>query len=77
MGAHYVAESVIDTRFTGRVAGRTTVGDARRGRARDHRPRLDHRATTSSCSTRPTRSADGFKLPDTWGSGSFEGTLNP
>ena len=56
MGDAYVAESVIDTRFSGRVVGRAKVGDARRGRAGDHRPRLDHRASTSSSSTRPTRS---------------------
>ena len=35
------------------------------------------RASTSSSSTPPTRCADGFKLPDTWGPGPREGTLNP
>ena len=77
LGDAYVAESVIDTRFSGRVVGRTKVGEHRRGRARDHRPRLDHGLPPARASTRPTRSRDGFKLPDTWGSGSIEGTLNP
>ena len=42
MGETYVAESVLDTRFTGRVVGRTKVGPVRRGRAGDHRPGVDH-----------------------------------
>ena len=76
MGSQYVAESVIDTRFTGRVAGVATVGSydavvpAITGRAwitGYHQLVLDP--------TDPL--GDGFKLPDTWGSGSFEGTLNP
>jgi hypothetical protein len=43
LGETYVAESVLDTRFSGRVAGRTTVGElpaiipAISGRALDHR----------------------------------------
>jgi len=74
MGATYVAESVLDTRFTGRIAGRTTVGDvdavvpAITGRAwitGFHQLVLD-----------PTDPLDGFKLPDTWGPGPREGTLN-
>ncbi len=43
MGDAYVAESVIDTKFTGRVVGRTQRRDAGRGRPVDHRPRVDHR----------------------------------
>ena len=35
------------------------------------------RASTNSSSTRPTRLSAGFKLPDTWGPGAREGTLNP
>ncbi len=76
MGARYVAESVIDTTFSGRIAGRARVGEldavvpAITGRAwitGFHQLVVDP--------TDPL--ADGFKLPDTWGSGSFEGTLNP
>ena len=74
MGATYVAESVLDTRFTGRIAGRTSVGDveavvpAITGRAwitGFHQVVLD-----------PTDPLAGFKLPDTWGPGPREGTLN-
>jgi proline racemase len=76
MGETYVAESVLDTRFTGRIAGRTQVGEldavvpAITGRAwitGFHQLVVDP--------TDPL--ADGFKLPDTWGSGAREGTLNP
>ena len=75
MGDAYVAESVIDTTFTGRIAGRTTVGDldavvpAITGRAwitGFHQLVVDP--------TDPL--ADGFKLPDTWGSGPRDVTLN-
>jgi proline racemase len=74
MGATYVAESVLDTRFTGRIAGRTSVGDveavvpAITGRAwitGFHQLVLD-----------PTDPLAGFKLPDTWGPGPRDGTLN-
>ena len=77
LGDRYVAESVIDTRFTGRVLRRARVGEldavvpAITGRAwitGFHQLVLDP--------TDPL--ADGFKLPDTWGSGSTgDGTLNP
>jgi proline racemase len=76
MGDTYVAESVIDTRFTGRIAGRTRIGEldavipAITGRAwitGFHQLVVDP--------TDPL--AEGFKLPDTWGSGSREVTLNP
>jgi proline racemase len=71
----YVAESVIDTRFTGRIVSRTTVGaldaivPAISGRAwitGFHQLVLDPSDPL----------ADGFKLPDTWGSGPREGVLN-
>jgi proline racemase len=75
LGERYVAESVLDTTFTGRIAGRTRVGDvdaivpAITGRAwitGFHQLVLDP--------TDPLR--DGFKLPDTWGSGPRDVTLN-
>jgi proline racemase len=76
LGETYVAESVIDTRFTGRIVGRTQVGEldavipAITGRAwitGFHQLVVDP--------TDPL--AAGFKLPDTWGPGAREGTLNP
>ena len=76
LGERYVAESVIDTRFSGRVVGRAQVGEhdavvpAITGRAwitGFHQLVVDP--------TDPL--ADGFKLPDTWGPGSREGVLNP
>jgi proline racemase len=76
MGETYVAESVIDTRFTGRVAGRAQVGSldavvpAIAGRAwitGFHQLVVDPDDPL----------ADGFKLPDTWGAGGIDGTLNP
>ena len=76
MGAEYVAESVIDTRFVGRVARRAQVGtfDA-------VVPAITGRAWVTGFHQLVVDPADplaeGFKLPDTWGSGSFEGTLNP
>ena len=66
---------MIDTRFTGRIAGRTRVGDvdaivpAITGRAwitGFHQLVLDP--------SDPLR--DGFKLPDTWGPGPRDVTLN-
>jgi proline racemase len=75
MGDEYVAESVLDTRFTGRVVRRTAVGgfDA-------VVPSITGRAWITGYHqividpTDPLR--DGFKLPDTWGPGSLDGTLN-
>jgi len=76
MGAAYVAESVLDTRFTGRIAGRTRVGELDAVV-----PAITGRAWITSFHqlvVDPTDPlADGFKLPDTWGSGTREGTLNP
>ena len=72
LGDRYVAESVIDTTFTGRIAGRTQVGaidaivPAITGRAwitGFHQLVLDP--------SDPLR--DGFKLPDTWGPGKPKG----
>ena len=41
----------------GRVVGRTQVGGHRRGRPRDHRPRVDHGLPPARRRPRPTRSA--------------------
>jgi len=74
-GESYVAESVIDTSFTGRIARRTKVG------ALDAVvPAISGRAWITGFHqlvVDPSDPlADGFKLPDTWGSGPREGTLN-
>jgi proline racemase len=76
LGSAYVAESVIDTRFSGRLVSRTRVGE--------------HDAIVPAISGRAWITgfhqlvvdpsdplADGFKLPDTWGAGRREGMLNP
>jgi proline racemase len=76
LGDTYVAESVIDTTFSGRIVRRTEVGPldavvpAITGRAwitGFHQLVIDPTDPLSA----------GFKLPDTWGPGAFEGTLNP
>jgi len=75
MGDEYIAESVLDTRFTGRIARRTKLGtlDA-------VVPTITGRAWVTGYHqividpTDPLR--DGFKLPDTWGPGSLDATLN-
>jgi proline racemase len=76
MGETYVAESVIDTRFTGRIAGRTQIGD--------HDaiiPAITGRAWITGFHQLVVDPTDplaaGFKLPDTWGPGAREGVLNP
>ena len=75
MGDEYIAESVLDTKFTGRVVSRTRVGDldavvpSITGRAwitGYHQVIVDP--------TDPLR--DGFKLPDTWGPGALDGIPN-
>ena len=71
MGERYVAESVIDTRFEGRIVRRegSAVVPAISGRAwvtGFHQIVVDP--------TDPL--AEGFKLSDTWGTGSVEGLLN-
>src|SRR3954451_18145343 len=76
MGETYVAESVIDTRFTGRITGRTQVGtlDA-------VIPAITGRAWITGFHQLVVDPTDplaaGFKLPDTWGPGARDGTLNP
>ena len=75
MGDTYVAESVIDTRFVGRVAGRSQVGpyDA-------VVPAITGRAWITAFVQVIVDSTDplsgGFKLGDTWGSGSVDAVLN-
>ena len=59
IGEPFVNESVIGTRFTGRVVEETTVAGAR-DHPGDHRPRLDHRAWASTCWTPRIRSRPGF-----------------
>jgi proline racemase len=76
MGETYVAESVIDTTFSGRVVGRTKVG------ALDAViPAITGRAWITGFHQLVVDPTDplaaGFKLPDTWGPGSADGTLNP
>jgi proline racemase len=76
MGETYVAESVIDTTFSGRIVGRTKVGpvDA-------VVPAITGRAWITGFHQLVVDPTDplsaGFKLPDTWGPGAAEGTLNP
>jgi proline racemase len=76
MGETYTAESVLDTRFTGRVVRRTQVGEhaavvpAITGRAWIT-------ATTQLVVDPSDPLKDGFKLSDTWGPGAQDGTLNP
>src|SRR3954470_20836150 len=75
MGERYVAESVIDTTFTGRVVGRSRVGslDA-------VVPEITGRAWITGFHqivVDPTDPlAGGFKLSDTWGAGSMQAVLN-
>jgi proline racemase len=71
----YVAESVLDTRFTGRIARRTAVGELPAVV-----PAISGRAWITGFSQLVVDPSDplgaGFTLPDTWGSGRREGTLN-
>ena len=76
MGETYVAESVIDTTFSGRIVSRTKVG------ALDAVvPAITGRAWITGFHQLVVDPTDplaaGFKLPDTWGTGSRDGTLNP
>jgi proline racemase len=76
MGDTYVAESVIDTTFSGRVVRRTKVG------ALDAVvPAITGRAWITGFHQLVVDPTDplaaGFKLPDTWGTGARDGTLNP
>ncbi len=76
MGPTYVAESVIDTKFSGRVVRHTSVGglDA-------VVPAITGRAWITGFHQLVVDPTDplaaGFKLPDTWGTGSRDGTINP
>jgi proline racemase len=76
MGETYVAESVIDTTFSGRVVGRTTVGSVDAVV-----PAITGRAWITGFHQLVVDPTDplaaGFKLPDTWGTGSRDTTLNP
>src|ERR1700742_1832295 len=71
----YVAESVLDTRFTGRIARRTVVG----GKPAVV-PAISGRAWITGFHQLVVDPSDplsgGFTLPDTWGSGQRAGTLN-
>src|SRR3954447_5463202 len=75
LGETYVAESVLDTRFSGRVAGRTTVGELE-----PIAPAISGRAWITGFHQLVVDPSDplagGFTLPDTWGSGQRAGTLN-
>jgi proline racemase len=75
LGERYVAESVLGTRFTGRLVSRTVVGE----RAAIV-PAISGRAWITGFHqlvVDPTDPlAGGFKLPDTWGPGRAEGLLN-
>ena len=68
----YVAESVIDTRFVGRVAGRTRVGDIDAVV-----PAITGRAWITGFHQLVVDPSDplgaGFKLGDTWGAGAVDG----
>jgi proline racemase len=67
----YVAESVLDTRFTGRIARRTERGVI---------PTVTGRAWITGYHQLVVDPTDplsgGFTLPDTWGAGLRDGTLN-
>ena len=56
LGEPFVNESVIGTRFTGRLVEETHGRRPAGRRAGDHRPRVGHRARPSTCSTPTTRS---------------------
>ena len=75
MGETYTAESVIDTRFVGRVAGTTRVGDIDAVV-----PAISGRAWITGFHQLVVDPADplgaGFKLGDTWGAGDVDGSLN-
>jgi proline racemase len=74
MGAQYVAESVLDTRFVGRVVRTTRVGslDA-------VVPSVTGRAWITGYHqivVDPSDPVAPYKLPDTWGPGAMQGLLN-
>jgi proline racemase len=71
MGARYVAESVIDTRFEGRIVRREGSAVV---------PAITGRAWITGFHQLVVDPSDplglGFKLSDTWGAGSVDGLLN-
>jgi proline racemase len=71
MGARYVAESVLDTRFTGRIVRREGAAVV---------PEISGRAWITGFHqlvVDPTDPlADGFKLSDTWGAGDVTGVIS-
>jgi proline racemase len=71
----YVAESVLDTRFTGRIVRRTVIGERPAVV-----PAISGRAWITGFHQLVVDPSDplsgGFTLPDTWGSGQRAGTLN-
>jgi proline racemase len=75
LGETYVAESVLDTRFSGRIVRRTTVGELPA-----IVPAITGRAWITGFHQLVIDPSDplagGFTLPDTWGSGQRAGTLN-
>jgi proline racemase len=75
-GGAYEAESVLDTRFRGRIVRRTTVGERPA-----IVPAISGRAWITGFHQLVVDPSDplsgGFTLPDTWGSGMRDGTLNP
>jgi proline racemase len=73
-GAEFVNESVISTRFVGRITGRTRVGGLEA-----IVPAISGRAWLTGFHQLVVDPADpfpeGFQLPDTWGAGSREALL--
>ena len=61
LNTDFVHESVIGTRFTGRLVGETEVGGRAGGDPRDHRPRVDHR--DGPVPARPERPVPGRLHP--------------
>ena len=56
IGEDFRHEGILGTVFTGRLVEETPIGERAGGRPGDHRPGLDHRASRTTWSTRPTRS---------------------
>lgn len=73
-GADFVNESVISTRFVGRITGRTRVGEVEA-----IVPAISGRAWITGFHQLVVDPADpfpeGFQLPDTWGAGAREALL--
>jgi proline racemase len=75
LSERYVAESVLGTRFTGRLVSRTAVGERPA-----IVPAISGRAWITGFHQLVVDPSDplagGFTLPDTWGPGRLEGLLN-